>query len=85
MEEAVNGAGVMIGHAALLKAHLDRGALVAPFGTRVRLNRALCLWSARSLRPSSPAARVADWLVADWRDLDRPDLDRPDLDGQAGG
>ncbi|MGB3147442.1 MAG: LysR substrate-binding domain-containing protein [Paracoccaceae bacterium] len=65
VEEAVNGAGVMIGHAALLKAHLDRGVLVAPFETRVRLNRALCLWSARSLRPSSPAARVADWLVAD--------------------
>ncbi len=64
VEEAVNGAGILIGHSALVQAHLDNGALVAPFPERVATGRALTLWSARGLRPTSPAARVADWLAA---------------------
>ncbi|WP_347311154.1 LysR family transcriptional regulator [Defluviimonas sp. SAOS-178_SWC] len=64
VEEAVNGAGVLIGHSALVQAHLDSGALVAPFARRVATGLALTLWSARGLRPSSPAARVADWLAS---------------------
>lgn len=63
VEEAVNGAGVLMGHSALVSAHLASGALVAPFATRLASDRALCLWSARSLRAGSPAARVADWLA----------------------
>lgn len=62
VEEAVNGAGILIGHSALVQTHLDSGALVAPFPERVATGRALTLWSARGLRPVSPAARVADWL-----------------------
>ena len=65
VEEAVNGAGVLIGHGALVEAHLASGALVAPFETRLELDRHLTLWSARTLRPDSPAARVADWLASD--------------------
>ena len=64
VEEAVNGAGVLMGHSTLVSAHLASGALVAPFTTRVPMPRALTLWSARGLRPGSPAARVADWLAA---------------------
>lgn len=64
VEETVNGAGVLIGHSALVAAHLASGALVTPFETRVRLARSLRLWSARPLRPGSAAARVADWLSA---------------------
>ncbi|MDW4551001.1 LysR substrate-binding domain-containing protein [Defluviimonas sp. D31] len=63
IEEAVNGAGVLMGHGALVARHLESGALVAPFGPRLRLGRDLALWSARPHRPGSPAARVADWLA----------------------
>lgn len=64
VEEAVNGAGVLMGHGALVAAHLASGALVAPFETRLRLDRDLTLWSARLLRAGSPAARVAEWLAS---------------------
>jgi len=63
VEEAVNGAGVLIGHEALVAGHLASGALVAPFGIRLALPRALMLWSARTLSPRSPAARVAAMLA----------------------
>lgn len=63
VEEAVNGAGVLIGHSALVAGHLASGALVAPFDTARRLDQSLCLWSARHPRPGSAAARVADWLA----------------------
>ena len=64
VEETVNGAGVLMGHAPLVAQHLSSGALVAPFGHRHRLRRTMRLWSARPLRPGSAAARVADWLSA---------------------
>ena len=35
VEETVNGAGVLMGHGALVAGHLARGTLVAPFGRRV--------------------------------------------------
>jgi LysR family glycine cleavage system transcriptional activator len=62
VEETVNGAGVLIGHQALVEAHLRRGDLVAPFDRRVRLDRGLRLWSDRPPRPGGPADRVARWL-----------------------
>lgn len=62
VEETVNGAGVLIGHQALVAAHLRRGDLVAPFDRRVRLDRGLRLWSDRPPRPGGPADRVARWL-----------------------
>lgn len=64
VEETVNGAGVLIGHSALVEDHLKTGALVAPFAMKVALPRTLRLWSARPHRPGSAAARVADWLTA---------------------
>lgn len=63
VEETVNGAGVLIGHGALVERHLSAGTLVAPLGPRVTLGRALTLWSARPLRPGSASARVAGWLA----------------------
>lgn len=62
VEEAVNGAGVLMGHEALIRRHLDDGRLVAPFAPRVTLTRALTLWTARSPRPGSAVARVVEWL-----------------------
>ena len=63
VEEAVNGAGVLIGHSTLVASHLARGTLVAPFAQQVTLPRPLRLWSARPLAQASAAARVARWLV----------------------
>ncbi|MBT9244592.1 LysR family transcriptional regulator [Gemmobacter fulvus] len=62
LEEAAGGAGVLMGHGALVAGHLARGALVAPFAQRLRLPHALRLWSARPLRSGHPVERVARWL-----------------------
>jgi LysR family glycine cleavage system transcriptional activator len=64
LEEAVNGAGVLMGHAALVETALAAGTLVAPFAKRVVLPRDLTLWSARRHHPKSAAARVMAWLSA---------------------
>ena len=62
VEEAAGGAGVLMGHEALVAGHMARGALVAPFATRVTLAHGLRLWSARPLRQGSAAQRVAAFL-----------------------
>ncbi len=43
LEEACNGAGVMIGHEALVYTQLESGALVAPFPNVVQLDRRLAI------------------------------------------
>lgn len=62
VEETINGAGVLMGHGALIAPHLAAGTLVAPFDTKVQLAQSLHMWSLRPLRKSSPAGRVAAWL-----------------------
>jgi DNA-binding transcriptional LysR family regulator len=62
VEEAINGAGVLIGHRALVARHLARGRLVVPFGPRLGLPQVLALWAPRPLAPASAAARVLRWL-----------------------
>ena len=64
LEEAVNGAGVLMGHGCLVAAALAAGTLVAPLTMRVSLPGALTLWSPRQHRPNSAAARVMAWLSA---------------------
>ncbi len=63
VEEAVNGAGVLIGHGALVERHLKSGALVAPFEVRVELPRGLRLWSLRGTQFKGAVEKVADWLA----------------------
>ena len=63
VEEAVNGAGVLIGHGPLVAGHLEKGTLVAPFSQRVSLAAGLRLWSARPQAKGSAVARVADFLA----------------------
>ncbi|MFO1203114.1 MAG: LysR family transcriptional regulator [Tabrizicola sp.] len=63
VEEAVNGAGVLMGHGALVAGHLARGALVAPFPQRVALEKGLRLWSARPVAKGSAVARVVEFLA----------------------
>lgn len=64
VEETINGAGVLIGHSALVAQHLESGALVAPFAEKVVLGRTLRLWSVRPHLPKSAAGRVTAWLTA---------------------
>jgi DNA-binding transcriptional LysR family regulator len=62
VEEAVNGAGVLIGHSALVARHLAAGTLVAPFAQRVSLSRSLRLWTARPGRQRGAVDRVMQVL-----------------------
>lgn len=62
VEETVNGAGVLMGHEALVASHLASGELVAPFDLKVPLDASLRLWSRRHFKPGSAAARVMRWL-----------------------
>jgi DNA-binding transcriptional LysR family regulator len=64
VEEAVNGAGVLIGHGPLVAGLLAKGALIAPFSQRVSLQRGFRLWSARPMPKGSAVARVAAFLAA---------------------
>lgn len=61
VEEAVNGAGVLMGHLALLERHLEDGRLVQPFGPMLARDHALMLWRARDAR--AVAIDVAEALV----------------------
>lgn len=63
VEEAVNGAGVLMGHGPLVEAHLGRGTLVAPFPHRVALEAGLRLWSARPMERGGAVERVAGFLA----------------------
>lgn len=62
VEEAAGGAGVLMGHQALVAGHLGRGTLVAPFTHRLTLAAGLRLWSARPLRAGTAVQRVARFL-----------------------
>lgn len=62
LEEAKNGAGVLIGHEPLVRSYLEAGTLVAPFGTAVTLNSKLVISSARPLIPNTPMERIVTML-----------------------
>jgi LysR family glycine cleavage system transcriptional activator len=64
VEEAVNGAGVLMGHGPLVAGHLERGTLVAPFPRRVSLAAGFRLWSARPMERGGAVERVAAFLAA---------------------
>ncbi|WP_334195258.1 LysR family transcriptional regulator [Pararhodobacter sp.] len=61
--EAMAGAGVLMGHTALLAGALADGRLVAPLGPAVPVPRGLRLTRLRPLPRGGAAARVADWLA----------------------
>jgi len=63
VEEAVNGAGVLMGHGPLVAGHLERGTLVAPFPHRVALEAGFRLWSARPMERGGAVERVAGFLA----------------------
>jgi DNA-binding transcriptional LysR family regulator len=63
VEEAVNGAGVLMGHGPLVALHLERGTLVSPFSQRVALADGFRLWSARPIAPRSAVGQVVAFLT----------------------
>ncbi|RYE10369.1 MAG: LysR family transcriptional regulator [Hyphomicrobiales bacterium] len=62
--EAVNGAGVLMGHEALIRAELKSGRLVAPFDLRVPLKRALTVTASGRPKKGSATERVMALLKA---------------------
>lgn len=64
VEETINGAGVLMGHIALIERQLASGQLVAPFDFKLRLPRTLKLWSLRPHKTSSPIGQVSRWLTS---------------------
>ncbi len=64
VEEAKNGAGILMGHEPLVRPHLEAGSLVAPFDMRVPLDAKLVIGAARPVRPASALAGVVGLLCA---------------------
>jgi LysR family glycine cleavage system transcriptional activator len=62
--EAVNGAGVLMGHEALIRDELASGRLVAPFSTRLALPRRLSIATVGNARGRNAVARVLALLRA---------------------
>lgn len=62
--EAINGAGVLMGHEALIRNELANGRLVAPFATRVALPRRLSIETIGKARGRDAVARVVALLRA---------------------
>lgn len=62
VEEAKNGAGVLIGHEALVAADLAAGTLVAPFQIRAKLDRALSADMTKSMTSNSTLSEIINAL-----------------------
>lgn len=63
VQEAINGAGVLMGHRALVADHLRSGLLVAPFGIEVPLPSRLCLWSLPGAQMHGAHEQVVRYLI----------------------
>ncbi|RJT36325.1 LysR family transcriptional regulator [Mesorhizobium waimense] len=63
LQAAVDGAGVLMGHEALVSRALATGSLVAPFPER-RVPTGLSLSILAPDRPPAQAAQMIDWLLA---------------------
>lgn len=64
LDEAKNGAGVLMGHKALVERYLRSGELVAPFVDQTSSGKSLILETAGSAGTSAMARRIADMLIA---------------------
>ncbi|ANT51246.1 LysR substrate-binding domain-containing protein [Mesorhizobium amorphae] len=63
LQAAIDGAGVLMGHEALVSRALSAGSLVAPFPER-RVPTGLSLSILAPDRPPAQAAQMIDWLLA---------------------
>jgi LysR family glycine cleavage system transcriptional activator len=62
LQAAIDGAGVLMGHEALVSRALAAGSLVAPFPRRVATGLTLSILAPD--RPPAQAAQMIDWLLA---------------------
>lgn len=62
VEEAIRGAGVMIGHSPIIDRHLEHGNLTAPFPMKLPTGRKLVLESTKSFATSDPYKPLLDVL-----------------------
>ena len=64
VEECKNGAGVLIGHEALVRPQIEAGQLVAPFELKVTLPLKLAFSTMKPLEDNSVLSKVATMLTA---------------------
>jgi LysR family glycine cleavage system transcriptional activator len=62
LQEAQNGAGIMVGHEPLVRRSLKDGSLVAPFPQKLNLSRQLVIETAAPIREASLLARIIELL-----------------------
>ncbi|UES36909.1 LysR substrate-binding domain-containing protein [Roseibium aggregatum] len=62
VEEALNGAGVLMAHRSLVADQLAAGTLVAPLAAVVPLQRQICLWTLPASRGKGAAGQVLQAL-----------------------
>ena len=60
LQEAQNGAGIIIGHESLVRHSLKDGSLVAPFPQKLNLSRQLTIETAAPIREASLLARIIE-------------------------
>ncbi|KLN59727.1 LysR family transcriptional regulator [Kiloniella spongiae] len=63
IEEARNGAGIMMGHKALVENHLKDGSLVVPFDAPLALERALVITTAKSAKDNPYLGLIIQTLL----------------------
>ena len=74
LQEAQNGAGVLMGHEPLVRAALDDGSLVAPFAESIEVDRSLTLATPAKPRAGSAVAALVEYLRS--TATDRVDADK---------
>ncbi len=74
LQEAQNGAGILMGHEPLVRAAIDDGSLVAPFAESVEVERSLTLATAAETRPGSALNALVKQLCS--IAADRVDTDK---------
>lgn len=65
LEEAINGAGVLIGHSLLIDKYLQNGTLIAPFPERVTLPQKLFLRVGLGAHEDPVIAQIVAYLTQD--------------------
>ena len=64
LQEAQNGAGIIIGHEPLVRSSLKDGSLVAPFPQKLNLSRQLVIETAAPVREASLLAQIIELLCS---------------------
>ncbi len=66
LQEAENGAGLLMGHEPLVRGRIEAGSLVAPFEQKVELPRVLAIETPMRLREGSSLRQIVAALCRSW-------------------